>query len=88
MSGPKTTAFPIEAFAKLIAESRRPKRVIAPGEAQARCMATDELKALWDAFDGDVPAGAPGEFWPKDGPHIEDVHLVLNERGEGAHCAV
>lgn len=41
----------------------------------------DELKLMWDAF-------AHSDHWPDGQPHIEDVHRMLNERGEGAYCAV
>lgn len=76
-----------EAFAVMISESRR-RPAVSRGVLQARTMTTDALKAAWDAFDGDVAGDAPGAFWPSDAPHIEDVHLVLNERGEGVYCAV
>lgn len=46
-----------------------------------RALSTEQLKAAWDAFDD------TGEN-PKDGPDIEDVHRMLNERGEGSYCAV
>lgn len=42
---------------------------------------TEELKAVWDAWDGD-PATM---FKPFD---MEAVHAELNRRGEGRHCAV
>lgn len=53
-----------------------------------RALSTDELKALWDGFDADAEPGMPGSFWPENAPHIEDVHRLLNERGEGTYCAV
>jgi len=56
--------------------------------ARARKLSTEELKAIWDAYDGDAEKGQKGYFWPDDGPHIEEVHRVLNERGEGSYCAV
>jgi hypothetical protein len=52
-----------------------------------RKLPTERLKELWDAFDGDAEENQPGYFWPSDGPHIEDVHALLNERGEGSYCA-
>lgn len=57
--------------------------------AHTRTLSTEALKSLWDHFD-DVPKGQPGYFWPdeENEPHVEDVHMVLNERGEGAYCAV
>jgi hypothetical protein len=75
-----------EAFAALIAQSHKSKPH--PHILKAQAMTTTELKAAWDAFDGDAKEGEPGFFWPPDGPQIEDVHRVLNERGEGVHCAV
>jgi hypothetical protein len=51
-------------------------------------MTTDALKAAWDAFDADAERGGRGYYWPGTGPHVEDVHRVLNERGEGEYCAV
>lgn len=53
-----------------------------------RALTTEQLKAIWDAFDADAEEGQPGHFWPTDGPHIEDVHRILNERGEGKYCTV
>ncbi|MBC9031411.1 hypothetical protein IAG41_03305 [Sphingomonas sp. JC676] len=39
----------------------------------------DELKALWDEYDGsNCPGGFSGEA----------IHLVLNLRGHGAYCPV
>lgn len=44
-----------------------------------RCMPTEELKRLWDLYDGtNEPEGVYGE----------DIHFELNRRGEGQHCAV
>lgn len=42
-------------------------------------MPIDQLKALWDRYDG---CNAP------DGYDGEDIHAVLNMRGEGRYCAV
>jgi hypothetical protein len=78
---------------KVLEDSAR--AMIAEGERNwklrlvvTRKLSTENLKALWDAFD-DVPKGQLGHFWPGDGsPHVEDVHQILNERGEGAYCAV
>lgn len=50
----------------------------------ARAMTTDQLKAAWNAFD----ETCADNHCPRNAPHIEDVHRVLNERGEGAYCAV
>ena len=57
-----------------------PRRVPEHGEWKARRMSTEYLKVLWDRYDGVNTAD----------PEIsgEAVHLVLNERGEGAYCAV
>lgn len=65
------------------AEQRQAERL-----NQFRALSTEQLKAAWDAFDVDAEQCDPGFFWPADGPHIEDVHRLLNERGEGAYCAV
>lgn len=46
---------------------------------RARKLTTDQLKAAWDRYDG---IDQPGD------PSGEHIHLVLNERGEGAYCAV
>lgn len=50
------------------------------GTHLARKEATDDLKRLWDSYDGAETAN----------PLIsgEAVHMVLNERGEGKYCAV
>lgn len=53
-----------------------------------RKWSTESLKAAWDAFNPDAEPGEKGYFWPADGPHVEDVHRILNERGEGEYCAV
>lgn len=46
---------------------------------ELRAKTDDELRRLWDAYDGtNEPDGFAGE----------DIHLVLNERGLGAYCAV
>jgi hypothetical protein len=39
----------------------------------------EEVKALWDEYDG---CNSPGGF------SGENIHLVLNLRGEGHYCAV
>ncbi len=66
-----------------LVQQRQEKRL-----EEFRNLSTDELKALWDGFDGDAELNQPGYFWPDSGPHLEDVHLLLNERGEGSYCAV
>ena len=53
-----------------------------------RNLTTEQLKAAWDAFDPDAEPEEDGYFWPVDAPHIEDVHRILNERGQGEYCAV
>lgn len=53
-----------------------------------RELSTDELKRIWDAFDADAEECDAGYFWPQNTPHIEEVHRLLNERGEGNYCAV
>lgn len=45
---------------------------------------TDELKAVWDAWDGTVDA----MFTPVAPFDLESVHAELNRRGEGQYCAV
>lgn len=69
------------AFARMIEEGRRIAAAARwwrehPALAE---MAVDELKALWDAYDG---SNSPGGF------EGEDIHLALNLRGEGSYCAV
>lgn len=46
---------------------------------ELRAMPVDRLKQLWDAWDGS------GTVEGYDG---EDIHRVLNEKGEGRYCAV
>lgn len=58
----------------LIAERVAEKRM-----AELRAMSVIELRALWDSFDD---ASFCGEY---DCAH---VHAVLNEKGDGAYCAV
>jgi hypothetical protein len=50
------------------------------GTHRARKLTTDELKKLWDSYDGIETSD----------PFIsgEAVHMVLNERREGSYCAV
>lgn len=45
-----------------------------------RTLPTDELKRLWDGYDG-------AEVGDRN-TSGEAVHAVLNERGEGEYCAV
>ena len=74
---PETTGV-AEAFAELLRHARRPR----PPAGYAKCcaMPTDDLKRLWDSYDGAETAD----------PEVsgEAVHLVLNQRGEGIYCAV
>jgi len=42
-------------------------------------MPEDDLKALWDRYDG---CNAP------DGHDGEDIHMALNIKGAGDYCAV
>lgn len=73
----KTTGV-AEAFAELLRQARRPRPPA--GYEKCRAMATDDLKRLWDSYDGAETAD----------PEVsgEAVHLVLNQRGEGIYCAV
>ncbi len=75
----KTTA---EAFLAMMREGDRIRRLRAayPDLDAARALPTEELKALWDSYDGAETSN----------PDIsgEVVHFVLNERGEGDYCAV
>lgn len=50
------------------------------GTPRARKLSTEELKRLWDSYDGADTAD--------DAISGEAVHIVLNERGEGRYCAV
>lgn len=45
---------------------------------------TEELKAVWDAWDGDTAT----MFAPEAQFDMESVHAELNRRGEGQYCAV
>lgn len=50
-----------------------------PDLEQTRSLSTDQLKALWDSWDGhSLQQGISGET----------IHRVLNERGQGLYCAV
>lgn len=52
------------------------------GLDHARTLSTERLKELWDCYDG-------GDFSiPDEALSGETIHFVLNERGEGAYCAV
>ncbi|WP_415912489.1 hypothetical protein [Neptuniibacter sp. QD37_11] len=53
------------------------------GDSIKQC-STDQLKRLWDEWDKymDDECNSPLPF------HYEDIHLELNLRGEGEHCAV
>jgi hypothetical protein len=49
-------------------------------ESKVRQLSIEDLKRLWDSYDG----------LNTSDPDIsgEEVHQVLNERGEGLYCAV
>jgi len=51
-----------------------------PGYWKARKLTTETLKALWDSYDGVETSD------PEIGG--EEVHCLLNARGEGLYCAV
>ena len=51
-----------------------------PAYWKALKLSTDELKRLWDSYDGIETSD------PEIGG--EEVHCILNERGEGEYCAV
>ena len=51
-----------------------------PGYWKAKNLTTNELKALWDSYDGAETSDAEITG--------EEVHYLLNLRGEGAYCAV
>lgn len=51
-----------------------------PGYWKARSLTTDALKALWDSYDGIETSD------PEIGG--EEIHCLLNARGEGSYCAV
>ena len=51
-----------------------------PGYWKAKKLTTVKLKELWDSYDGVETSD------PEIGG--EEVHCVLNARGEGAYCAV
>lgn len=75
-----------EAFGKLLSAHRLQVLDVTPLPAWwvAECDAlrelpTDFLRVLWDLYDGcNAPLGFGGET----------IHAVLNERGDGAYCAV
>lgn len=56
-------------------------RKVVSGVRDARDATTEELKRVWDEWDGDPET----MFYPFD---MEQVHAELNRRGEGSHCAV
>lgn len=47
--------------------------------APLRAMTVPELRALWDNV---------GDDSFSSGFDIADIHLVMNEKGDGAYCAV
>lgn len=73
----------VELCRRFQAEHHKDARLV-----EIRKLSTDDLKALWDAFDDDAKPGFQGYFWPPTEPQIEEVHMILNERGEGDYCAV
>lgn len=82
MSKPIGLTF-METLARIQADQKRYARF-----DEFRKLSTEELKKLWDEFDGDAGPDEPGFFWPPNAPHIGDVHKLLNERGEGGYCAI
>ncbi len=72
------TALPADFVERFAALLRQPRPW--PGLVRARGLTTERLKELWDSYDGAETAD----------PEIcgEDVHYVLNERGEGDYCCV
>jgi hypothetical protein len=48
--------------------------------SELREMTVQQLRALWDSFDEET--SFCGEY------DCADVHAVLNEKGDGAYCAV
>lgn len=67
-----------ELFAELIG-SRRPPNPFAAELRQMASINDEALKALWDQYDGcNDPGGFSGEA----------IHMALNLRGLGGHCAV
>lgn len=61
----------------MMTESTR--RYVAEARARMENVPTEQLKRMWDAYDGmNAPLGFSGE----------DIHLELNMRGEGSYCAV
>ena len=67
-----------ELFAELIG-SRRPPNPWAAELRQLEAFSDDDLKALWDQYDG---CNSPGGF------SDVAIHTALNLRGLGAYCAV
>lgn len=70
-------------FLRLMREGERQRRLLAayPDLPLVRSLPTENLKALWDSYDGAEVTAYPAI-------NGETVHLVLNERGEGDHCRV
>lgn len=79
----------IEEFARMIALGReiQKRRALEAQQAAIReraeaifkDMPTEAIKRLWDEYDG---ANEPGGFMG------EDIHMILNLRGESDYCAV
>lgn len=70
-----------EAFATLLSDQRRNRlpEWWVEETRKLREMPTEMIRLLWDLYDGcNSPLGFAGET----------IHAVLNERGDGAYCAV
>lgn len=69
----------LAAWTKIIKESRL-KLAVPFGTEYARTLTTEDLKLLWDSYDGAETSD--------ERVSGEAVHMVLNERKEGSYCAV
>lgn len=67
------------AFAQLLDDAQRYPMWWRREMAELRTWPTDLVRVLWDLYDGsNSPLGFAGET----------IHAALNERGDGAYCAV
>lgn len=74
-----------EEFLKVIQQGMERRRLLSayPGLVKAEGLSTAELRVLWDSIDDS------GSLETAD-PKVpgETVHFVLNQKGDGAYCAV
>lgn len=68
----------LQAFIDLFREGELIKAYL--GLYKARAMSVEELRKLWDSYDG-IETSDLDIFG-------ETVHFVLNEKGDGEYCAI